>query len=362
MKQAHEILGVSSNAEWLVIEAAWRALMKRYHPDVDSSPEAAARACEVNAAFDQLKAARALQEELRGDGPEAGSPLPQDRGTARGATGFGAPHLRIAHAARPLPWLAIAVGVLALAVLALSLRPTAQTIEPKSGSASGSPTNASFWIEEAGRKGIADAADVAEARRAGYSDDEILAHLDAEFAGWRNRGWVRPTVQDAASARRSRDVVAGPIDLAAATLSSSGLGPIRIGMRREEVEALAGPLAKRHGDDGCSVFDAARIEGLEFLFEDAQLSRVSAYRLPSIRTPRGISAGATVDEVRQAYGPTLVETPHVYQPEGSLYLIYRVSPAPTTGQRGVKFETDQNGTVTALHGGGSSIGYVEGCL
>jgi len=50
----YEILQVSPNAEPEVIEAAYRRLARKYHPDVNPSPDAAARMKEINWAYEIL--------------------------------------------------------------------------------------------------------------------------------------------------------------------------------------------------------------------------------------------------------------------------------------------------------------------
>lgn len=51
MKKDHySVLGVTPASEDVVIRAAYRALMRRYHPDADARPEAAERAREINEA------------------------------------------------------------------------------------------------------------------------------------------------------------------------------------------------------------------------------------------------------------------------------------------------------------------------
>jgi hypothetical protein len=47
----YAILGVAPNSEQIVIQAAYRALMRRYHPDTNASPDAAARAQAINEAY-----------------------------------------------------------------------------------------------------------------------------------------------------------------------------------------------------------------------------------------------------------------------------------------------------------------------
>lgn len=47
----YAVLGVAPDCEDFVIQAAYRALMRRYHPDTNKDPEAAARAQIINAAY-----------------------------------------------------------------------------------------------------------------------------------------------------------------------------------------------------------------------------------------------------------------------------------------------------------------------
>jgi hypothetical protein len=67
--------------------------------------------------------------------------------------------------------------------------------------------------------------------------------------------------------------------------------------------------------------------------------------------------GSTIDEVRKAYGAALVTEPHKYESPPAEYLTFWLKPE----KRGVRFETDLNGKVEAIHAGTSSIQYVEGC-
>ena len=53
-KDYYSILGVTRASEEVVIRAAYRALMRRYHPDADASAEAAERAREINEAYSVL--------------------------------------------------------------------------------------------------------------------------------------------------------------------------------------------------------------------------------------------------------------------------------------------------------------------
>lgn len=50
----YEVLGLSRRADDVVVRAAWKALMRKYHPDTSTAPDAAERAAKINAAFKLL--------------------------------------------------------------------------------------------------------------------------------------------------------------------------------------------------------------------------------------------------------------------------------------------------------------------
>jgi len=66
-KDYYEILQVSPNAEPEVIAAAYRRLARKYHPDVNKSPQAAKRMKQINVAYEILRdpAKRAAYDRLR---------------------------------------------------------------------------------------------------------------------------------------------------------------------------------------------------------------------------------------------------------------------------------------------------------
>lgn len=53
-QRARSVLGVVPNATTDEIKQAYRALAKQYHPDINSTPEAAARMVEINRSYDIL--------------------------------------------------------------------------------------------------------------------------------------------------------------------------------------------------------------------------------------------------------------------------------------------------------------------
>ena len=65
----YSILGVTPSAEDVVIRAAYRALMRHYHPDTNPDPEAQRRAQEITAAFAVLRdPAKRAEYDARGTG------------------------------------------------------------------------------------------------------------------------------------------------------------------------------------------------------------------------------------------------------------------------------------------------------
>jgi hypothetical protein len=112
-------------------------------------------------------------------------------------------------------------------------------------------------------------------------------------------------------------------------LTADGWGPLRIGMRRAEVEAALGPDSDPAEDGGpepesCDQFRPARApEGLLVMIEDARLSRISLHDGARIATDKGLRVGATRAEVKAAHGPELRSEPHEYEsPEGEYLTVW----------------------------------------
>ena len=53
-RDAYEVLHVRTDADQIVVRAAYRALAGRYHPDNDARPSSTARMAELNAAYAQI--------------------------------------------------------------------------------------------------------------------------------------------------------------------------------------------------------------------------------------------------------------------------------------------------------------------
>ena len=141
-------------------------------------------------------------------------------------------------------------------------------------------------------------------------------------------------------------------------LGFEGMGDVRFGMDRNEVEqALGHPLHGNSEGEGCTVL-TPKPEGsvLSLMFEEGKLRRIDADS-PKIEVEGGGRVGMSAEEIRKLY-PGVKEQPHKYV-EGALYLI--VDP-PAVGDGKIVFETDAHGKVTTLRAGLSpQVEYVEGC-
>lgn len=144
-------------------------------------------------------------------------------------------------------------------------------------------------------------------------------------------------------------------------LTRDGYGPVRIGMTRAQVsQALS---IRLEGDaiedeDACVEMTAAQgYRGFFFMFENGRLSRVSATEPSQAATALGLGMDATAAQVRRAYGPALRAETHAYLGRPAEYLTLWTR----RSARGIRFETGTDRRVQAIHVGGASIRYIEGC-
>ncbi|HEY0326452.1 MAG TPA: hypothetical protein VGC46_10845 [Allosphingosinicella sp.] len=159
-------------------------------------------------------------------------------------------------------------------------------------------------------------------------------------------------------------------------LTSEGLGPLRIGMTLAEIAAAAGPDSDPEAVGGpepesCDQFRPERApDGVIVMVQDGRLTRISLGEGSRIATDRGIRVGDPAARVRAAYGSSLTEMPHEYIEAPAAYFTHwdgNVRPGEggyveDPAARGIRYETDERKRVTLIHGGGTSIQYVEGCL
>jgi len=167
--------------------------------------------------------------------------------------------------------------------------------------------------------------------------------------------------------------VAAPEAPARAVLTAEGFGPLRIGMSRAEVvralgedsdpEAVGGP-----DPESCDMFRPLRAPaGMLVMIEEGRLTSISLIEGARVATDRGLSVGAAAAAVRAAYGGALEAGPHKYEEAPAEYLTFWTKDAPrgdeyaAASARGIRYEIGGRGAVQAIHAGGPSIQYVEGC-
>lgn len=144
-------------------------------------------------------------------------------------------------------------------------------------------------------------------------------------------------------------------------LTPQGYGPFRVGMTWAQAQRAVPGL--RYGErldeqNTCHEASTPRMPGVFAMFESGRLVRVSLSENSRVRTARGIHVGSTAREVRAAYRGQLRDEPHHYVgPQGRYLTVWTVR-----NRAGIRFETDEHQRVQTIHGGGSAIQYVEGCL
>ena len=156
----------------------------------------------------------------------------------------------------------------------------------------------------------------------------------------------------------------GARDSSVPPLEVTGYGDMHIGMtladaRRVSGQTLDAEALEPDVPGACSEQAYATTDGdqLYLMFEGDKLTRISAGENGThTRTAQNVGVGSTDAEVRTAY-QGLVEQPAHYSDPPAHNLIAWTMP----DQSGILFEVDEHGVVTAVHAGGPSILYMEGC-
>ncbi|WP_395645409.1 hypothetical protein [Terricaulis sp.] len=163
-----------------------------------------------------------------------------------------------------------------------------------------------------------------------------------------------------------------PVDSNAIT--SEGWGALRVGMTRADVTAAVGATATPGAVGGpdpqaCDLFHPANAPtGLLVMIQQDRLTSITLRNNADLKTDRGFGIGSTAAEIKAAYGASAMSEPHKYV-AGAEYITVWTSGAPASAgafvqdasARGIRYETDAQGRVTAVHAGGPSIQNVEGC-
>ena len=308
----YQVLGVDRGAEAAVIEAAYRAMMRRYHPDVYPGPkvEAEQKSRALNAAYEILK-----NPEKRREYDASLGPAPQPWQAAPTAL----PNSSIAPRRRVFP-LAVIASAIAVAVFGFAyLRSQPAAIS---------------------QVAVAPNAPAAPAAVPPTPTAPVLSEKPATEQSC--RGIQCRTMTPFGWAGIEAGVMTGPAE------SSSGLRIIDDGHYTDT------------GDGSCLSYKVVGgPENLRMLVEQGVVTTVEAYfdpKMPVFQTDRGVKLGDSEKAVRSVY-PSLKQLPDIYSAPPDKKLFY-YEPG---GERGIRFDIN-DGRVSGISVGTTSIEYVEGCL
>jgi hypothetical protein len=310
----YEILGVDRGAEQEVIDAAFRAMMRRYHPDTFVGPtaEAERRAKQLNEAYAFLRnpeRRRAYDATL---GPATPPPpaVYETLPNPHSGRAIGRGKLSLAGAA--------AVAALAL-VIHFNQPNTPAPVAPVAMT----------------KAAVLPAAPV-------------------------------PTPPPIPEPSPSPTLVAGCRGIACRVMTPFGWGGIETGVTTDSAQQASGIKIRDDGhytDAGDGTCFAYEVIGgprnLQMLVESGVVTTVEAYFDPAgpvFMTDRGVKLGDPESAVRKAYRD-LKQLPDIYS-EPPDKKLFHYEPG---GERGIKFSIS-GGKVTGISVGSRSIEYVEGCL
>jgi hypothetical protein len=150
---------------------------------------------------------------------------------------------------------------------------------------------------------------------------------------------------------------------------------LRIGMTRADVTAAVGATATPNAVGGpdpeaCDLFHPAQApEGVLVMIERDRLTSIRLIDGAALRTERGFGVGDSAAAIKAAYGASAITEPHKYSEPPAEYITVWSANGPSTNEtwvqnpeaRGVRYVIGNDGRVSAVHAGGPSIQYVEGC-
>ncbi|MBL8545180.1 MAG: hypothetical protein JNL81_01880 [Hyphomonadaceae bacterium] len=156
----------------------------------------------------------------------------------------------------------------------------------------------------------------------------------------------------------------GARDNSVPPLSVEGYGDMTIGLPIADARRLSGqrmdnPPLDETTPGACSEQEYRTADGdqLWLMFEGDVITRITASsEAPRTRTAQNVGVGSTDAEVRTAYQNVIEEPAHYNDAPAHNLLIWT-----TPDQSGLLFEVNEEGIVTAVHAGGPSIRYMEGC-
>ena len=147
------------------------------------------------------------------------------------------------------------------------------------------------------------------------------------------------------------------------TVTTGGLGPVRLGMNNQQANEAAGyGLQLEYIDDFCSYLLAEPVlDNVGFMMTDGIIRRVDVFPGSNITTRSGAKIGMTEAEIKGMFGDKIETSGHPYV-AGGKYLTFVPVDEEDKNFR-VIFETDANGIVTSYRAGRlPEVGWIEGCL
>jgi len=141
------------------------------------------------------------------------------------------------------------------------------------------------------------------------------------------------------------------------TLTAEGLGPVKIGMNRKQVEkALGAKLKLQMEDPSCATADAPGGKAW-FMFFNYRLVRIDVEK-PGIATIEGAHVGMTERALKKLYGKQAKVSTHPYGAEPNDHY---VEVRPPTRDRLLIFETKERRVESFRIGTKDAAPLIEGC-
>ena len=152
----------------------------------------------------------------------------------------------------------------------------------------------------------------------------------------------------------------GPSD----TVTTGGLGAIRVGMNPQEANIAAGfgLAVDFFVDDTCYYLLAEPVlEDVGFMVSNGTIARVDIFPGSNITTRSGARIGMTEAQIIDLFGDKIETSPHQYVTGGKYLTFVPVDEVDKNFR--VIFETNENGIVTSYRSGRlPEVGWIEGCL
>ncbi|MDB9502203.1 hypothetical protein PN441_03905 [Spirulina major CS-329] len=172
-----------------------------------------------------------------------------------------------------------------------------------------------------------------------------------------------PTIPQAPQTAANPEPSTTPLT-ASTKITTTGLGPVQVGMTIAAAEAATGQTFTQRSSGGeeygCLYYTIEGFEDVSVMVTDGTIARVEVLAA-GMTTLSGAQVGDSAERIRNLYPGQIESEPHEYVPSGE-YLIFVPQEDASQDYR-VIFETDDTGTVTMIRAGRlPEVGYIEGCV